>query len=114
MNQIFLLIALALASFHLEARESAAPAYELVTCQSYHWNISYCDVNYEIKSVDTPFDSGYSNAPVDFNNPPWGIQVSTSQCEEGKSFGWTKNQIWVTYGCRAVFRVNYVKVPQKN
>ena len=32
-------------------------------------------------------------------------QLSWTPCEEGKSWGWYQNVIWVQFGCRAVFEV---------
>ncbi len=58
-----------------------------ITCQSVNFNTSYCDTGVYIDDV-------YLES-----------QLSHSACIEGNTWGHDERSIWVSGGCRAVFRV---------
>jgi len=70
-----------------------------------------------LKSYDYPFQltcesSDYQYAQcgslVPIDSVRVATQLSTADCIQGDSWGFTHNYIWVDKGCRAIFDVNYV------
>jgi hypothetical protein len=62
------------------------PAAGLTVCESHEYRYSFCPVG-RVRSVELV------------------QQRSQAPCIQGRSWGWTRDGIWVDNGCEAAFRV---------